>query len=87
MDTTVRPGLSHRWGVTDLLERSVCSIVSDPDRQFWIVMTADELPRMRDVRRGPFDAVEAAMQAIEKKLHGPCRHGSLVRPRELFALI
>lgn len=84
MDTTVRPALTNRWGVTDLLERSVCSIVRDPDRQFWIVMTADELPRMQDVRRGPFKMVEAAMEAIEKNLHGPCRHGIAVAPADYF---
>lgn len=41
-------------------------------------MTSDELPRMRDVRRGPFAAVEAAMVAIEMNLRGPCRHGTAV---------
>ncbi|WP_089174282.1 hypothetical protein [Bosea sp. AS-1] len=34
-------------------------------------MTADELSQMRDVRRGPFAAVEGAMAAIEINLHVP----------------
>lgn len=84
MDTTVRPSLSDKWRVTDLLERPVCSIIRDPDDRFWIVMTADELPQMRDVRRGPFAAVEAAMAAIEMTLHGPCRYGAAVAPAAVF---
>ena len=84
MDTTVRPNLSNKWGVTDLLERTICSIVRDPEDQFWIVMTADELPQMRDVRRGPFAAVEGAMAAIEINLHGPCRYGAAVAPADYF---
>ncbi len=84
MDTTVRASLTNRWAVTDLLERSICSIVCDPDRQFWIVMTSAELPRMQDVRRGPFKAVEGAMQAIEKNLRGSCRHGVRVAPAHYF---
>lgn len=31
MDTTVRPGLPNQWGVTDLLERSICSIIRRPN--------------------------------------------------------
>ncbi|MGO4171916.1 hypothetical protein [Bosea sp. TAF32] len=84
MDTTVRPNLSNRWGVTDLLERSVCSIVRDPHDQFWIVLTIDELPRMVDVLRGPFEAIDGAMTAIGKNLHGSCRHGAAVRPANYF---
>ncbi|MGY6246866.1 hypothetical protein ACXIUS_04850 [Bosea thiooxidans] len=84
MDTTVRPSLSDKWRVTDLLERSVCSIIRDPDDQFWIVMTTDELPLMRDVRRGPFMAVEGAMTAIAMNLHGPCRYGAAIAPADYF---
>mgnify|MGYP001035934248 FL=1 len=84
MDTTVRPNLSNRWGVTDLLERSICSIVRDPNDQFWIVMTADELPQMNDVRRGPFKTVEGAMTDIEKNLNGSCRHGTAIRLIDAF---
>ena len=84
MDTTVRASLTNRWAVTDLLERSICSIVCDPDRQFWIVMTSAELPRMQDVRRGPFKAVEGAMQAIEKNLRGACRHDIRVGAAHYF---
>jgi len=84
MDTTVRPSLSNRWGVTDLLERSVCSIIRDPDDQFWIVLTADELPRMFEVPRGPFKALDGAMNAIEANLHGACRHGAAVARADCF---
>lgn len=80
MDTTVRSSLSDRWNVTDLLERSVCSIARDAADQFWIVQIAAGLQRMHDVRRGPFDAVEEAMDAIEKALHGSCRHGPALAP-------
>jgi hypothetical protein len=84
MDTTVRPSLSNRWGVTDLLERSVCSIIRGPHDQFWIVLTADELPRMVEVRRGPFKAIDGAMKAIEKTLHGSCLHGAAMVPADYF---
>ncbi len=53
MATTLWPGLPRRWGVTDLLARSIRSIMRHPDARFRIVTTSDELPRMRDVRRGP----------------------------------
>lgn len=85
MDTTVRPGLSNRWGVTDLLERTICSIIRDPDDRFWIVLSADELSRMFEVPRGPFKAMEGAMDAIEKNLHGSCRHGPAVAAADYFS--
>lgn len=84
MDTTVRASLPNRWGVTDLLERSICSIVRDPHDQFWIILSADELPRMLEVRRGPFKAIDGAMSAIEKNLHGACRYGAAVAAADYF---
>jgi hypothetical protein len=84
MDTTVRPRQADQWGVTDLLERAVCSIIRDPDDQFWIILSPSKLSRLAHVRRGPFTAVEGAMDAIEKNLCGICRHGAAVAPHNYF---
>ncbi|WP_129155048.1 hypothetical protein [Bosea sp. Tri-44] len=74
MDTTVRRNLSGDWGVCDLLERPICSIICDPHGTCWITLSQEQVERLSDIRKGPFLSVDAAMTAIEKNLKGPCRH-------------
>ncbi|CAN7161135.1 hypothetical protein LJR090_000305 [Bosea sp. LjRoot90] len=74
MDTTVRRNLAGDWGVCDLLERPICSITCDLDGSCWIILSQEQVVRLRDIRKGPFLSVDAAMTAIEKNLNGPCRH-------------
>lgn len=84
MDTTVRRDLSGNWGVSDLLERSICSIIRDPHGSCWIVLGQDQVARLTDIRKGPFLSVDAAMTAIEKNLNGPCRHRTATVPTNYF---
>ncbi len=84
MDTTVRRNLSGNWGVSDLLERSICSIIRDPHGSCWIILSQDQVARLTDIRKGPFLSVEAAMTAIEKNLNGPCRHHAATLPANYF---
>lgn len=84
MDTTVRRNLSGGWGVSDLLERPICSVICDPHGSCWIVLTQDQIARLGDIRKGPFPSVEAAMRAIEKNLNGACRHHTATLPANYF---
>jgi len=84
MDTTVRRSLSGNWGVSDLLERSICSIIRDPHGSCWIILSQEQVARLTDIRKGPFLSVEAAMTAIEKNLNGPCRHHAATLPANYF---
>ncbi|MBA4221653.1 MAG: hypothetical protein C0458_13070 [Methylobacterium sp.] len=84
MDTTVRRNLSDNWGVSDLLERPICSIIRDPHGSCWIVLSQEQAARLSDIRKGPFLSVDAAMTAIEKNLNGPCRHRTATLPANYF---
>lgn len=84
MDTTVRRRLSGDWDVADLLERPICSIVRDAQDACWIVLSQEQAARLRDIRKGPFSSVDAAMTAIEKNLKGACRHRRAVAPVDHF---
>lgn len=84
MDTTVRPDLSGNWGVSDLLERPICSIIRDPHGSCWITLSQEQAVRLCDIRKGPFLSVEAAMTAIEKNLNGACRHQTATLPANYF---
>ncbi|AZO76752.1 MULTISPECIES: hypothetical protein [unclassified Bosea (in: a-proteobacteria)] len=84
MDTTVRRNLADNWGVSDLLERPICSIIRDPHGTCWITLSQEQVARLSDIRKGPFRSVDAAMTAIEKNLRGPCRHRTATVPANDF---
>ncbi|WP_186416765.1 hypothetical protein [Bosea sp. CS1GBMeth4] len=84
MDTTVWHDGAGNWGVSDLLERPICSIVRDAHGSCWIVLSEEQVARLSDIRKGPFLSVNAAMTAIEKNLNGPCRHRTATAPADHF---
>lgn len=84
MDTTVRRHPSGNWGVCDLLERPICSIICDLHGICWITLSQEQVARLSDIRKGPFLSVDAAMTAIEKNLNGTCRHRAATAPANDF---
>jgi hypothetical protein len=73
MDISVKAaGADGPWQLTDLLGRSTGAI-SRLDGEFTIVPHGHALETMKDMNRGPFRSLDAALAEIEKRTLGTCR--------------
>jgi hypothetical protein len=61
------------WHLTDLLGRSMGNIREDASHQFTIYPEGHGLETMRDIHRGPYDSLDAALAEIERHTRGVCR--------------
>jgi hypothetical protein len=61
------------WHLTDLLGRSMGNIREDASHQFTIYPEGHGLKTMRDIHRGPYDSLDAALAEIERHTRGVCR--------------
>ena len=61
------------WRLTDLLGRSMGSIVKNASHQFTICPEGHALETMAGIERGPHASLDAALAEIEKHTRGVCR--------------
>jgi hypothetical protein len=61
------------WLLTDLLGRSMGSIVKDASHQFTICPEGHALETMAGIEQGPHASLDAARAEIERHTRGVCR--------------
>ena len=64
------------WRLTDLLGRSMGSIVKNASHQFTICPEGHALETMAGIERGPHASLDAALAEIERHTRGICRRDS-----------
>jgi hypothetical protein len=62
--------------LTDLLGRSMGSIVKNASHQFTICPEGHAFETMADMHRGPYDSLDAALAEIERHTRGVCRRST-----------
>ena len=64
------------WRLTDLLGRSMGSIVKDASHQFTICPEGHALDTMAGIEQGPHASLDAALAEIERHTRGVCRRST-----------
>ena len=64
------------WRLTDLLGRSMGSIVKNASHQFTIYPEGHALETMAGIEQGPHASLDAALAEIERHTRGVCRRST-----------
>ena len=75
MDVIVAAGDATTWRLTDLLGRSMGTIVQEATG-FLIAPSGEAIKTMRTVHRGPHSTLDAALAEIETRPRGVCRRSA-----------
>jgi hypothetical protein len=61
------------WSLTDLLGRSMGSVIGEAGRALMIQPAGHAIETMRGIRLGPYASLDEALAEIERHTRGVCR--------------